>query len=98
MADFATAYAPLAGFEGGWCNVPGDSGGETYAGIARRYWPDWPGWKLIDGEKAHSSFSSGASAFTRHLATVPGLADLVSGWYRSEPCRRSWPARFLNSP
>ena len=40
MADFATAYAPLAGFEGGWCNVQGDSGGETYAGIARRYWPD----------------------------------------------------------
>ena len=54
MADFATAYAPLAGFEGGWCNVQGDSGGETYAGIARRYWPDWPGWKLIDGEKDHS--------------------------------------------
>ena len=84
MAYFATSYAPLAGFEGGWCNVQGDSGGETYAGIARRYWPDWPGWKLIDGEKAHSSFASGASAFTRHLATVPGLSDLVSGWYRSE--------------
>ncbi len=29
MADFTIAYAPLAGFEGGWCNVPGDSGGET---------------------------------------------------------------------
>lgn len=84
MADFATAYAPLAGFEGGWCNVQGDSGGETYAGIARRYWPDWPGWKLIDREKDHSSFASGASAFTRHLAAVPGLADMVSGWYRSE--------------
>lgn len=84
MADFSIAYAPLASFEGGWCNVQGDSGGETYAGIARRYWPDWPGWKLIDREKDHSSFASGASAFTRHLATVPGLSDLVSGWYRSE--------------
>lgn len=84
MADFSIAYAPLAGFEGGWCNVQGDSGGETYAGIARRYWPGWPGWKIIDGEKDHSSFASGASAFTRHLATVPGLSDLVSGWYRSE--------------
>ena len=29
MADFSIAYAPLAGFEGGWCNVQGDSGGET---------------------------------------------------------------------
>lgn len=50
MADFATAYAPLAGFEGGWCNVQGDSGGETYAGIARRYWPGWPGWKIIKAQ------------------------------------------------
>lgn len=84
MADFATAYAPLAGFEGGWCNVQGDSGGETYAGIARRYWPEWLGWALIDNAKKHSSFQSGASAFSRYLATIPELPDLVSSWYRDE--------------
>ena len=37
MADFLISYAPLKAFEGGWCNVKGDAGGETYAGIARNF-------------------------------------------------------------
>ena len=37
MADFLISYAPLKEFEGGWCNVRGDAGGETYAGIARNF-------------------------------------------------------------
>lgn len=42
-ADFNIAYNPVRTFEGDWCNVPGDKGGETYAGIARAFFPDWPG-------------------------------------------------------
>jgi lysozyme family protein len=34
-------------FEGGWSHDPADRGGETYAGISRRSWPDWPGWALL---------------------------------------------------
>jgi lysozyme family protein len=36
--------------EGGFVlhQVPGDRGGETYAGIARRRHSDWSGWELID--------------------------------------------------
>jgi hypothetical protein len=29
-------------------NNPGDRGGQTYAGISRRFWPGWAGWALID--------------------------------------------------
>ena len=43
MAIFKKAYEPVRQWEGGWCNVEGDRGGETYAGIARNFWPDWPG-------------------------------------------------------
>ena len=28
--------------------VPGDRGGQTFAGIARNMHPKWPGWSLID--------------------------------------------------
>jgi lysozyme family protein len=28
--------------------VPGDNGGETYAGITRKNFPDWDGWNRID--------------------------------------------------
>ena len=36
--------------EGGYVlhNVPGDRGGQTYAGIARNMHPKWPGWQHID--------------------------------------------------
>ena len=28
--------------------IPEDRGGETYRGIARRAWPKWAGWKIVD--------------------------------------------------
>ncbi len=31
-----------------------DRGGQTYAGISRRYWPHWDGWTLIDGGETPS--------------------------------------------
>lgn len=84
MADFLKAYEPVRQYEGGWCDVPGDAGGETYAGIARNFFPDWPGWKVIDEARQHVSFRSGARAFSKHLDSIPGLADMVTDWYRAE--------------
>lgn len=37
--------------EGGYANVPGDKGGETYRGISRNVNPDWPGWRILDRYK-----------------------------------------------
>ena len=36
--------------EGGFVlhTIPGDRGGQTYAGIARNMHPKWPGWAVID--------------------------------------------------
>lgn len=42
--------------EGGYVNDPDDSGGETYKGISRKFWPYWIGWKSIDSLKKHSNF------------------------------------------
>lgn len=41
----------LDNLEGGYANIKGDAGGETYRGIARNFWPKWEGWKLVDSHK-----------------------------------------------
>lgn len=56
MADFETSYTKTLTAEGGYANVPGDRGGETYRGIARRMHPGWGGWKIIDGHKGEPDF------------------------------------------
>lgn len=50
MADFRPAFERMIRDEGGFVlhNVPGDRGGQTYAGIARNMHPKWPGWASID--------------------------------------------------
>ena len=47
MADFSTAHAPVAVWEGGYGNHPADRGGETLCGIARGCHPDLALWKLL---------------------------------------------------
>ena len=50
MTDFTAAYKKTLGAEGWFklTNIPGDAGGQTYAGISRRANPSWEGWKNID--------------------------------------------------
>lgn len=50
MADFLPAYEAMILDEGGYHlhRVPGDAGGDTYAGIARNMNPNWQGWAWID--------------------------------------------------
>lgn len=50
MSDFAVAYERMIRNEGGYVlhQVAGDRGGQTYAGIARNFHSQWPGWQLID--------------------------------------------------
>lgn len=84
MADFLKAYAPLRQFESGWCDVPGDAGGETYAGIARNFFPDWPGWEIIDTARRSLSGQPKSSAMNELLSAGPRLAEMVEDWYRME--------------
>lgn len=47
---FEEAFQATMRREGGFVlhEVKGDRGGMTYAGIARKFHPDWPGWAQID--------------------------------------------------
>ena len=83
MASFDVALEKLLQKEGGWCNVPGDKGGETYCGIARRFWPAWDGWSIIARAKVHESYEKGPAAFSNHLAGIPALRARVSQFYRT---------------
>lgn len=51
MAEFLEAYRLTNINEGGYVNDPTDSGGETYCGISRKNFPNWQGWKIVDGYK-----------------------------------------------
>jgi lysozyme family protein len=53
MADFLTAYENGILAEGGYVltNHKTDTGGMTYAGISRKWHPNWPGWKFVDEGK-----------------------------------------------
>lgn len=57
MADFSNAFEEMIRDEGGYqlTDVPGDAGGQTYAGISRRNNPDWQGWAYIDRKEIPSS-------------------------------------------
>ena len=61
MADFNPAFEKMIADEGGYVlhNVAGDTGGMTYAGIARNKNPNWPGWNLIDHEALSNPLLSG---------------------------------------
>lgn len=49
MANFDPAYQKTALFEGaGLTNDPADRGGQTFAGISRKFHPEWPGWSAVD--------------------------------------------------
>jgi lysozyme family protein len=51
MADFAAAYAKTMQHEAGYANDSQDKGGETWAGIARKFHATWPGWAIVDRAK-----------------------------------------------
>lgn len=68
---FAKAFAATMQHEGGYVHRAGDRGGETYMGIARNFWPLWPGWPVVDACRQEG----------RPLSLEPGLAELVRQFY-----------------
>lgn len=82
MADFSIAYEPLKQFEGGYSNNAADRGGETYAGIARNFFPSWAGWPIVDNWK--KAVGTKPSKLNKVLATDPQLRPLVEDWYKKE--------------
>ncbi|HET9504175.1 MAG TPA: glycosyl hydrolase 108 family protein [Hymenobacter sp.] len=96
MASFDAFYPRLLRAEGGYCHLPGDSGGETWCGIARAYYPGWPGWPLVDAAKRRLGAASPVLAgrwpgLSRELATDARLAEQARAFYR----RAFWDALRL---
>lgn len=81
MADFWTAFNKTMKHEGGYANNPADRGGETYRGIARKHWPAWQGWPLVDEKKSRPDFP-------KCLTDSAYLDAAVKDFYR----RNFWPA------
>lgn len=54
-AEFTEAFINTNAYEGLYVNNPFDRGGETYAGISRRYWEHWEGWEIVDAIKCKAS-------------------------------------------
>lgn len=62
MADFLQAYEKTMLLEGGYklTDIKSDRGGQTYAGISRKFHPNWQGWFYIDkGETPPSEMVRG---------------------------------------
>lgn len=78
MADFKIAYDITSEIEGGYVNHPNDRGGETYAGIARKFWGNWEGWKIIDEYKKKFSLK------TNQKINDPKLKELVKDFYKEQ--------------
>ena len=73
----ASAIQSTLGVEKGYANDTTDRGGETYAGISRKYHPNWSGWSVIDDLKK-------APGFPKTLNTYAGLQDSVVAFYKAE--------------
>lgn len=70
---FEIAFRNTVEHEGGYVFNNDDRGGETYRGITRRWYPDWPGWITIDSIENKST-----------LSEILPLQDMVEKFYRDE--------------
>lgn len=71
MANYLSAIKKTLQWEGGYANVSGDRGGETYRGIARNFHPNWSGWAIVDKKKRKDG------------EIIPELEPLVLEFYRT---------------
>jgi hypothetical protein len=86
MADFTLFFPKLMGHEGGYVNHPADPGAETYAGVARAYNPQWPGWPLVDAAKKKLMLvapipTSKYAALNKELMAQPTMRGLLLSFY-----------------
>ena len=67
MAQFEPAFEQMIKDEGGYVlhDVEGDTGGITYAGIARNKNPQWQGWALVDRKEFGGSLTTMVRDFYR---------------------------------
>ena len=80
MADFNISVKDTLVHEGinvnmGYVNDPNDRGGETIAGIARKFHPNDQIWTLVDNAKKGN--------FPQNLKNIPNILDGIKAFYKS---------------
>lgn len=80
MANFDIAIKDTLINEGisknmGYVNDQNDHGGETIAGIARKFHPNDPIWTLVDNAKKSNNFPS-------NLKDIPNILNTIKSFYR----------------
>jgi lysozyme family protein len=90
MADFSKAFSIILKNEGGYVNDPKDSGGETYRGISRRWFPNWKGWNIIDIYKKDKKLNN------KNLSENKELTNYVSSFYKKEFWDKIWGDKISN--
>lgn len=90
--------------EGGYAHNPNDDGGETYKGIARKFWGSLPLWKAIDQHKSqmpappHYNMTKGSpyrewvAQLNARLAADQDLQGKILSFYREV----FWKANLLD--
>ncbi|GAA4839603.1 glycoside hydrolase family 108 protein [Algivirga pacifica] len=78
MTTFEYIFNKTMSHEGYYANVSQDRGGETYRGIARKYWPNWEGWTIVDQEKR----SKGGSLPHNYKIVDATLDKLVLAFFK----------------
>ena len=92
MADHAIAHAKTAAHEADYANHPKDRGGETWRGIARKFWPHWPGWGKVDAAKKVLGLPESVlqvspkarKMLSQHLAADAELQQMVLVFFKHE--------------
>lgn len=79
MANFKIAFDITNRNEGGYANNLDDKGGETYAGISRKNWPNWLGWSYVDEEK--SIYHDNIAELNKALKADQVVRSLVENFY-----------------
>jgi lysozyme family protein len=87
MANFLKFLPALLKREGGYVDHPLDSGGETYAGVARTYNPRWAGWPVVDTAKVALGIkrpvaTTKYAAINKALAVNVEMPTLLSAFYK----------------
>lgn len=77
--NFPYACKIVANAEGGWCNTPGDKGGETIFGIARNYHPEWSGWVKVD--EVAAKYGRGTKEFIKIVNNDNALKESAHNFF-----------------
>lgn len=90
MAKFEIAEKITGASEGGYANNKADRGGQTINGIARKFWPDWPGWVKVDA--IIRRVGENASRINAEVKKDLGLLKVISDFYK----QKFWDANSLD--